>query len=458
MGLAIPVMHYVGMSAVTFTSSTSVHWDPAHAVNVTALSLTGVGLVTFAVLGLAMLISVADRRYSAQRQMLETFLEHVPANVYFKDKNCRFVRISRAMAEYAGIDDPAQAVGRTDADIFRSEHASEAFADEQEIIRTGRSVVGKEEEETWPDGHKTWVLTNKVPLRDGRGQVIGTMGISYDITARKLAQQELAFKADELTRTNATLGQLAQAAEAASRAKGEFLANMSHEIRTPLNGVIGMTDLALETELTREQRDYLETVKLSADSLLNVINDILDFSKIEAGKVDLEEIDFDLRECIEGALKTLAFRADEKGLELLCDVSSDVVETVVGDPGRLRQILINLIGNALKFTVEGEVGLKVEVESIKEQDGDVSFHGFRHWNRHSARKIECYLRIVQSGRFVDDPRIRRNWSWFDYLPATGRVDGRTDLGGKRVRCRLPIPFQSRLGHRCETQADGGEPR
>jgi PAS domain S-box-containing protein len=552
----------------------------------------------------------AEEALSQERYLLHALMDNLPDIIYFKDAGSRFLRINKALANYFGLSDPAQAIGKTDFDFFTKEHTGLAFADEQQIIRTGQPVVGKVEKRAWLDGRVRWLSTTKMPLRDKDATIVGTFGVSRDITEGKLAevrlreseqrwrnltealpqlvwsalpdgacdyfstqwtehtgaaeaellgwrwlqtlhpedreptrqfwlesvagrhpydveyrvrrrdgeyrwfktrgvpirdgsgnivkwfgtctditdlrQTEEALRASEErfrgTFENAAVGiahthptgrflrvnekfcaivgyprevllqktfqdithpddmaasldpftavfrgespgfelekrylrkdgspvwvelfvslqrdaagqpayaiavlqdisermrlvgelrQAKEAAEAANRAKDDFLANVSHEIRTPMNAILGMTELALDTPLTEDQRQCLKTVKSGADNLLSIINDLLDFSKIEAGKLELDPSDFSLRAALGDTLHALAVRAHAKGLGLICYVQPDVPDALVGDAGRLRQILLNLMGNAIKFTDNGEVVVTVKIADFRSKISDL---------------------------------------------------------------------------------------
>jgi PAS domain S-box-containing protein len=305
----------------------------------------------------------AEQELIREHAHLEALMDNTPDHIYFKDADSRFTLISRATARSFGLSDPSLAVGKTDFDFFTEEHARPAFEDEQGIMQTGRPVVDREERETRLDGRETWASTTKMPRTDREGTIIGTFGISRDITARKQAERELEETNRRLAAAVARSTDMTLRAELANMAKSEFLANMSHEIRTPLNGVIGMTGLLLDTQLDDDQRRYAETVRASGESLLALLSDILDFSKIEAGKLELETLDFDLRALLDDFAATLALRAHAKGLEFICAAAPDVPAFLAGDPGRLRQVLLNLAGNALKFTHQGEIAVRASLAS-----------------------------------------------------------------------------------------------
>jgi two-component system sensor histidine kinase/response regulator len=634
----------------------------------------------------------------SESYLLHMLMDNVPDAIYFKDLESRFIRINRGMAKLFGLSDPAEAVGKTDFDFFGEEHARQAYLDEQEVIRTGRTLVAREEMEYWPDGRVTWASTTKMPLRDRNGAIIGTFGISRDITHLKQTEKSLSdsetlyhslvealpvclFRKDRQSRFTfangpfcaelkltladiigktdkdlypadlaekyirddrrvmesgqtfeaveehigadggpsyvsvlkvplrdsnqevigmqgifwdvtprmraeealrqakhlaeanekrtrlivdtaydayvamdangliidwnrqaelifgwpreeainrplheviippsyraahvagvqhflatgegpllyrrievpalrrdgsefpvemtispirygsewifsaflhditkrkiyeAELRQARDAAEAASQAKSEFLANMSHEIRTPMNAIIGLSELLLDTPLNVEQRDYLETVKKSADALLSVINDILDFSKIEAGKLELEYSPFDVRESLGDTLNTLALRAHQKGLELACHIAPDVPETMIGDPVRLRQILINLVGNAIKFTERGEVVVDVQMQdvqragSVSDDEASVAY----------AAGSSCTLHFSVRDTGIGIPADKQAMI-FD---AFAQVDSSTTrrFGGTGLGLAISSRLVQRMGGRISVESEPGK--
>jgi PAS domain S-box-containing protein len=302
--------------------------------------------------------AAAERSLALERNLLRTVADNIPDSIFAKDVQSRYLLANRAFAKANGMRSPDDLLGKTAFDIFPHEHALAMHNDDLQLMANQQASTEEERASVDPAGNEKWLLSTKVPLVDGSGKIVGIVGLNRDITRHKQAEEALKHAKE--------------AAEAASRSKSEFLANMSHEIRTPMNGIVGMTELALETELTAEQREYLSLVKVSAESLLAVVNDILDFSKIEAGKFELHCSSFDLRESLEETLKSFGIRASEKRLELVCDIQPGVPQLVVGDATRLRQVVVNL-GNAIKFTDHGEVVLLVKTQQRQERSVDLHF-------------------------------------------------------------------------------------
>ena len=403
---------------------------------------------------------LAEESLRESEAKYRTLVENIPQKIFMKDRDSKYLSVNESFARDLGVG-PADIAGKTDYSFFPKDLADKYRADDFKIMETAQTE--EFEEKYLLEGRETWVHTIKTPVRDENGKIIALLGVFWDITERRRAEQEIlrqkqyfetlvsnspvaivvldndakitscnpsfeklfGYNSREVLGVNIdtlitdpesydealqytqqamtsllhnvgkrrrrdgslvdveifgapvtvggeNVGALAiyhdiselvntrQEAEQSNRAKSEFLANMSHEIRTPMNGVIGMLELALDTSMTSEQREYLSISLQSAEALLGLINEILDFSKIEARGVELEKIDFDLRNTVEEMASTLAMRAQDKGLELACLINPDLKVKLHGDPARLRQILINLVGNAVKFTHQGEIVVRAE--------------------------------------------------------------------------------------------------
>ena len=365
-------------------------------------TLFGTGFCWVLVNSRARALRLADRMTSdlrhaeTQAARLALVARHANTSVLLTNTQWRIEWVNESFTRLFGYS-ADEVIGRPPEELLHGPATSlETMATLSRELKAGRSFRGEILNYT-KAGDARWIELDVQPLRDADGAGTGYMALQIDITERRQQSEELRRAMEAATR--------------ADQAKGQFLAMMSHEIRTPMNGVIGMTSLLADSPLNRDQRDYVETIRQSGDALLTIINEILDFSKIESGKLELEQESFELRDCLESALDLLAPKSAEKHLDLLYEIDERVPHVVRSDPARLRQILVNLISNAVKFTLRGEVVLGVR--SAARPDG----------------RVELRFTVRDTGIGIAPEAMPRLFQSFSQLEAsTARRFGGTGLG------------------------------
>lgn len=393
----------------------------------------------------------AHDELQAQKDLLDNIINHVPASIFWKDRDLIYLGCNKVLARQAGYADPSEMIGKTDYDMAWKKEEADFFREcDRKVMESGEAMLNIEEPQLQADGKEATLLTSKVPLTDRDGNVIGLLGVFTDISERKRLQEQ---SAADLQREKVELLQLKAEVEEAFRRKNEFIAKMSHEIRTPMNSIIGMTELALEGALEREQRECLEMVQQAAKSLLTLLNDLLDYSRFETGNLELEQIDFDLDLLLQSVLTTMRQGAQIKGLALRTALDPQLKQVFRGDPVRLKHILTCLLTNAIKYTEHGSIDFKaVRLDhGDDEKQGCIQFSVSDTGAGIPAEKLsylfDCFAagdasgwRHLSNGNGFGLPICKQ---LVDLMGGEIQVESAVDQGSC-FRVRLPLPLSKKV--------------